>query len=326
VTTALVKVAPLCVRCQEPVPAPLTVCMRCGAGPLFASAGDGGWSVELQPVPSSKMRKEIAQICAELLNGVDPAVMEKRLEEGNPPVWLTNDLSEEAARGLVDRFKAMHAPARTFKGAPEAPSAGAAALNLWTGLLVAGSVVLGIILGTLWLIPLLAVMAVIAGIVIGRSRHPRRPFAIAEPAPPGDDELDARVREALAVRSRLSDALARRFDRVTGAVRDVLVRLSNDEDAVGYVAGGTSGPIGRQSMHVMQAAAQVGEQLLLTSGDRSRMAELEGRMDRLAEAAIGVRDDLAALSRDPDAEPDIAGRLERNAHELETAADSARAL
>ena len=325
-TQALVKAVPLCVRCQEPVPQPLSVCLRCGAGPLVADPGGGGeWSVELAPVPAMKLRKEVAQVCAQLLPGIDEHVLERRIAEGQQPLWLTGGLSERAAGGLVDRLKAMHAPARAFRGAPEARSGMAAVLNLWTGLILAGGVVLGIVLWKLWLIPIVAVIAVVVGYTMGR-KTPDRPFARADTLTSGDAELDAQVQEAVSVRGRLSEELLRRYDRITTAVRDLLLRLGNDEDAVGYVAGGTSGTIGRETMHVLKAATHVGGRLALAARDPNRVAVLEGGLDQLADAASHVRDDLRELAQDPDAEPDIAGRLDENAKRLASAAEYARTL
>lgn len=326
-STALVRATPLCVRCERPVPAGMSVCLSCGAGPLMPATHGGAFSVVVQPLAGSRQRKEVAALCASLLGSVDPDRLESALAEGNPPLWLTDGLTEEAATGLVARLKDMQVPAKAVRGAPEAPSFAAGALNLWTGLMMLAAVAIGIAVGMYWLIPVLAVAAFFGGGILGQRRQAARPFARAEwSGGPPDPELEERARASVSVSARLGDELRRRYETVAEAVRDVLVRLSSEEDPVGYVAGGVGGAMGRGAMAVLGAASAVGDRLALPAGDKTQTAELERGLDRLAVAAGAVRDDLALLARDTDAEADLAGRLERNVRMLTEAAENARTL
>ncbi|GMV41785.1 MAG: hypothetical protein AMXMBFR64_35010 [Myxococcales bacterium] len=326
-STALVRATPLCVRCQRPVPAGMSVCLSCGAGPLMPATKGSAWSVVLQPMAGARQRKDVAALCASLLGDVEAERIEAELAEGKPPLWLTDGLTEEAANGLVARLKDLHAPAKALRGAPEAPSMAVAALNLWTGVMLVGAVAVGVALGMLWLIPVLAVVAFVAGALVGRGRHPARPLARADwPGAPADPELEERARAVVAAGARLRDDLRRRYERVADAMRDVLIRLSSEDDPVGFVAGGVGGAMGRGAMAVLGAAATLGEHLALPSANTSQVAELESGLSRLEQTAGAVRDDLALLARDPDAEADLAGRLERNVRMLTEAAESARTL
>lgn len=326
-TTALVRATPLCVRCQRPVPAGLSVCLSCGAGPLVQATGGSSFSIVLQPMAGARQRKDVAALCTTLLGGDSPEALEERLREGNRPVWLTDGLTEEAATGLVARLKELHAPVKAVRGAPEAPSMAVAALNLWTGLMVVGAIGAGIALGMLWLIPLLAVVAFVVGSILGRRGHETSPYLRAGWASASaDPQLEERARAAMSVRPRLSEQLRERYDRVAEALRDLLVRLSSEEDAVGFLAGGQSGAMGRGAMDLLGATATLGERLALPSGDATQRAELERGLSTLEQAATSVREDLAVLARNPDAEADLAGRLERNVHTLNQAAEHARTL
>lgn len=326
-TTALVRANPLCVRCQRPVPAGLSVCLACGAGPLMQATRDGSFSVVLQPMAGARQRKEVAALCTTLLGGDAPDALEERLKEGNPPLWLTDGLTEEAATGLVARLKELHAPAKAVRGAPEAPSLAAAALNLWTGLLMLGAIGAGVATGLYWLIPVLAVAAFVAGGVIGRSRQASAPYLRpAWAASTSDPELEERARAAVSVRMKLEQRLQARYDRVSEALRDLLVRLSSEEDPVGFLAGGPGGALGRGAQALLGAATTVGERLALPSADKGRAAALEQELGTLERTATAVRDDLTALARDPDAEADLSGRLQRNVRALNEAAENARTL
>jgi hypothetical protein len=307
-TQALTVSAPKCLVCGAPVPSPLTVCFQCGGSPFYAAYGTTEYSVLVDAVPALKLRGEVAQLLAGLGDDVSRQELEARLAEGQPPLWAASGLSEQAANALVARLSAMRAPAKAIAGRPPTPSPVAAAANP----IVLGFLALGLIL--LFLFPLVGGMLLVAGAGLGvgaflrggKSAHP----LLTAPMPQQDvPELDENVRGLVAARRLLPASASSAAEGMTEAVRDVLVRLGNEQDNVGFLAGGLDGDLGRQVQAFVRAARLAIERAAADKGSPESVA----RVVAMAKAAAEVNADLARLAAAPDAEPDPALRLQRNA-------------
>jgi hypothetical protein len=297
--TALVKVDARCVRCGAPVPSPSTVCFECGGSPLYASDADEGWSIVLEPVPGQRLRGEVARTAAAVLPGVRADELEARLGEGQPPLWLVGGLSEASATALADRFSRMKAPAQALRGEPAATSGARGPFNLVSiGLAVLGLALL-VFAATRILGALLLVAAAAAGYFMARRPAQQLgPAATAGELGGGDPELDRAVRALVEARERAQGATRAAISGVIDRSRALLGRLGDEEDAAGFVAGGTSGALGHEVRALLTASARGAER-----GDVAALAEAARAMEI-------VDNDLSDIARAPDAADDVGQRLQ----------------
>lgn len=315
-STAIAKRAPACVRCGSAVAYPFSVCLMCGHGPLYTTIESvDTWSVVCEPIAGMRMRKDVAALLESLDPELPPGRAERALTEGQPPAWVARGLSKATADGLVAKLRELRAPAKAVPGEPPAQPGGGLPLHP-AGI---GLAALGAVIAIFSRVVGLAM--VVAGVALGfylalkAKSAPSVPLLNAPLAPEGPLDLQQDLRAVILAFPALPAPAAEAGRDVVNGAKRLLDRLGNEEDTVGFIAGGLSGSVGQGIGHVASQARGVVD-AAKSRGESATTAALR----ELSQALSEVCDDLEQLAGDPEAESDLAGRLERQATRLQTVA------
>lgn len=307
--TALARTNYMCLNCGAPVPSPLTLCFSCGGTPLIGDPS-GEWSVTVDPVPSAKMRRDVAAWLSSLFPGLDPTTVEAALTEGRDPLWVTSGLSKATADSLVQRLREMHVPAKAHLGSP----AGANRDRRWLPALAVGGLAAVVAIWWTWFAVVLGILAV--GLVVLRGRSTQSvPLGLPEQKSHQDKELTGHVRAMIEAAKSAPADVAGSLRSINNQAGSLFALLADEQNSIGYIAGGIEGRIGVATKGLVGTAASLAA--ALRQGEAS--SDVARRLAAVDQTLSSVNADLRALALSPDDEPDLAGRLESNAQKLETA-------
>lgn len=306
--TALTRIDYTCLNCGAPVPSPITLCFACGGTPLIGDPS-GEWSVTVDAVPSSKLRRDVSEWIASLFPGVDPNLVETRLADGNPPLWVTAGLSKVTAESMVKKLRAMHVPAKAHLGSPPTAAGGRRLLPT----VVVGCFAVIVAYWVWWLAVVLGLLAI--GLLTLRPGSARsNPIGLPEQAGYQDRELAGHVRGVLDAAASVPADIGATLRSINKEAGTLFAILADEQNPIGYVAGGVEGRIGVAAKDAVGVTASLAS-VLRRSGTSTGAAQ---RLSRVHQTLVEVRVDLDSLVRAPDDEPDLAGRLESNAQKLES--------
>jgi len=306
-----------CLACNEAIPSPLDVCLRCEHGAALYAVPGGQWAVEIGPITSTKFRTAAVEYLSEALDGVNRAEALKAITGGR--VRVVQHLSKRSAEALVKRLGTRETSARAVEG--EAEKAGIA------GALRGGTPLLALAVGGLliWPVGLNVVAGLLVGVggalalgalnmkrtmpVLGRADfQPTLPYQIAE-AP-----------EQLVSLLPKLPAEAQEHVRTVGEVGfRILGRVTDPEDVMSVGADGLDGGMGSGALGLIQEAVRIAG-LIVRDGPGDHNAPRLETLQRLSTTAREAMGALDALEQSVSLAPSNAAEIVAKETELVQAA------
>ena len=285
-------------------------CPECGAlSPALVARGS--FAVELEDVPSERIRSEFVDNVRSWFPDVNPLEVDRKLKSG--PSILIRGIDEASARRILAYLKAVKAPGRIL----EEEALGSWSGRLWSPGLGVGAVALVVALLAGGLVGVLLIVAGVGAVAAGAFLKGRRlqPVISVVPAVKHDD-MEQLADEYASLIRQLSQEDAEALKSVTTTVFDIHRRLRSDSVAA-VAAGGTTGDLYDRLTDAIPTALHIVRTLLSSPeedrrGLRKQLADLNDLVKRtgqwLTGAEKGTPRTAAELSGDLD---EVTQRIDR---------------
>lgn len=262
-----------CVTCSSHAGEDYPFCPECGKlSPSLVSRG--AFSLELEQVPSEKIRNEVVAAIRSWFPQVDPIQAEKQLSSGSSV--LISGIDEASVNRILDALRPYKAPGRLSRGGGETSWF----KRLWNPGLVVFPValILGLLIGGITGIVL--VLTGLGAIPVGALLKHRRLTPIVPVVAAGSrEELERLADQYSLVVTRLSTADAEILRSLTASVFEFQRRLKSGSVA-SVAAGAESGGLHERLTEAIRTAVEIGGKMGAAEDEerdrlRKELAELK---------------------------------------------------
>lgn len=303
--------SPLCVRCGTRLSPALDGCLTCGQPGAWSADTSGEWALVLGPVTSQRFRDQAVDQLRRLDPHLNATSAARRLANG--PIRVASNLTRESAEALAEAFGTKETLAKAVP-ANERPTSTGGSNTLVTAGAVAAMVVLGsmaltlmallglvgVVIGAVLLLVLLAAMAVFFGRMILKKNaavpeHDLMVLPVSPAVPQRAAGLVSRLHAGAATRGSDEDRVK---EAGLSALR-LLARLADPDDFAARIAGGADSELGEVAADAAREAVALAEASdgELSSQERARLTRLESVVGR-AVARLDAPADVPAQEID----------------------------
>jgi len=277
----------------------------------------GTLSVELQEVPSEKLRADVVGVLKSWFPAIDTFLANRRLGRGTSV--LVNGIDEDSASRIVDALKTMKVGARATAG------------DSWTKNLFNGGLIvsaLALVMAplvhpvTAIVLILVALGAPIGGAFLKRNR--RRPLVSGTASRAGSESTKRLSKEYSDVIAALGPIEADSLRSIAGNVFEVLGRLSSGSLAAA-AAGEDKGDLYHQLYDTLRAAVELGRKM--SAGTKEDHETVAQELDSLRNLAEETSEWFRSLEEgDVRETPALTGDLQRIRESVDTIVSEVRGL